>query len=266
MTKKFFLRIEKNSVVKDLKTEVDYNYLPHTINEAIVRKSAEHVLFNHSLKTQPIVNRRENVMRTNRALSRTIFKGFLLAPGAWFHVTSELNYLVKADLMSITNTAHNHSPLAPKLSSTLLFINVLPSNWTQKTFFFVFKNILNVRLLSPNRAVGEINEQNPYNPFSLLKILYPLQAIVCKIVLDDVEKGSSALRNIVELEPDLIKVDRSLVYEISKPSVKLELLTICSLHEIGQDYYYVMNWGFFRSYVRSRNGHFVEPVVLLVPA
>lgn len=57
-------------------------------------------------------------------------------------------------------------------------------------------------------------------------MILELRQLGVRVALDDVGRGSSNLLSLVELEPDFIKVDRSLIYQIASSTTKQRLLKL----------------------------------------
>lgn len=63
-----------------------------------------------------------------------------------------------------------------------------------------------------NRVLLELSEHDPVHDYNALAAaLHPLRAAGMRLAIDDVGAGFSSLRHIVETEPDVIKLDRSIV-------------------------------------------------------
>ena len=72
-----------------------------------------------------------------------------------------------------------------------------------------------LRGIEPGRAVLEITEHTQIDDYpGLLSALAPLRAARVRIGVDDAGSGFSSMSHIVNMEPDVIKVDISLVRDI----------------------------------------------------
>ncbi|MDQ0897126.1 EAL domain-containing protein [Paenibacillus sp. V4I7] len=79
--------------------------------------------------------------------------------------------------------------------------------------------------LRPSNVVFEITERSSIEDFSLAqKILEHYRKQGYRIAIDDAGAGYSSLQAIAELQPDFIKIDRSLIENIHKNKVKEYIL------------------------------------------
>lgn len=85
--------------------------------------------------------------------------------------------------------------------------------------------LLEARGLTPHNVVFEITERSSIEDFTTTKLLlqhYRSQGY--QIAIDDAGAGYSSLQAIAELQPDFIKVDRSLIQDIHKDKIKENIL------------------------------------------
>ncbi|MDF2962368.1 MAG: RNase stability modulator [Paenibacillus sp.] len=98
----------------------------------------------------------------------------------------------------------------------LLFINI-PADILQDPQFASGKTmeLLQARGLNPCNVVFEITERSSIEDFRVAKqVLEHYRSQGYRIAIDDAGAGYSSLQAIAELQPDFIKVDRSLVQDI----------------------------------------------------
>ena len=76
----------------------------------------------------------------------------------------------------------------------------------------------------PNKVVLEVTEHDAVQDYERLRqALKPLKAIGVKVAIDDAGAGFASLRHIVDLRPDIIKLDISLVRGIHADTMKQAL-------------------------------------------
>lgn len=76
------------------------------------------------------------------------------------------------------------------------------------------------------RVVLELSEHDQVADYAALTaVLAPLRARGMRLAIDDVGAGFSSLRHIVVTSPDVIKIDRTLVYGVSTDAVLTRLVT-----------------------------------------
>lgn len=85
--------------------------------------------------------------------------------------------------------------------------------------------LLEARGLTPHNVVFEITERSSIEDFSTTKkLLQHYRSQGYQIAIDDAGAGYSSLQAIAELQPDFIKVDRSLIQDIHKDKIKENIL------------------------------------------
>ncbi|MDF2837536.1 MAG: diguanylate phosphodiesterase [Paenibacillus sp.] len=93
-------------------------------------------------------------------------------------------------------------------------------------------SLLEEHHLSPHQVVFEITERNSIEDYpSVKKALQHYRSQGYRIAIDDVGAGYSSLQSIVELRPDYLKVDRSIIQHIHCDDVKEHILT--TLQEVA---------------------------------
>ena len=93
-----------------------------------------------------------------------------------------------------------------------------------------------------DRVVLELSEHEPIDDYETLRAtLAPLRARGMRLAIDDVGAGFSSLRHIVVTEPDVIKLDRSLVAGVADDTVLrvltqalVELATAIGAHVVAE--------------------------------
>jgi EAL domain-containing protein (putative c-di-GMP-specific phosphodiesterase class I) len=106
-----------------------------------------------------------------------------------------------------------------------LFINVYPSTLLNSSFqSFLTDHILSNPNFTPNQIVFEIIEEH-VELHMLKSIISQLKDLGFIFAIDDVGKGSSTLRTIIELEPHYIKMDAYFSKNLSTSQQKQKMLT-----------------------------------------
>src|SRR5690606_7735348 len=107
-----------------------------------------------------------------------------------------------------------------------LFINI-PSHIMSDPRFTPGQTLKKLQMhgLHPNNIVFEITERSSIEDFSAAKaVLNHYRNQGYQIAIDDAGAGYSSLQAIAELQPDYIKVDRSLIHNIHREKVKEYIL------------------------------------------
>ena len=174
---------------------------------------------------QPIVNHSKCTVFAHEVLSRPQYVGQLIPPNDWFRAAYKCGLSVVADLLALSAGVTNLRMFPSEIKSTPIFVNVMPSSLVEKSFLEGLELIFHEGTCQPKQLVLEIIEYVSYDPRSLLRIIAPIRSLGVQIALDDVGVGNTNLAALVKLEPDFIKIDRSLIEDISVSSSKQRLLS-----------------------------------------
>jgi EAL domain-containing protein (putative c-di-GMP-specific phosphodiesterase class I) len=111
-------------------------------------------------------------------------------------------------------------------SGTKLFLNILPTTIHDPNFQGDrLIETLEKRRLSPSDVVFEISEQEPIRSSgSFLELLDQYRNLGFQFALDDTGAGYAGLEELVELEPDFIKIDRSMVSGVDHDTARQDVL------------------------------------------
>lgn len=126
----------------------------------------------------------------------------LRPPNEWFEEASEVGLAIELETR-VTGRALESMELAPK--DAALSVNLSPA--------MAARTDLHDRLgsISPNRLIIEITEHKAVNCYQALReALAPLRSRGVRLAIDDAGAGYSSFRHILELRPDIIKLDMSL--------------------------------------------------------
>lgn len=123
----------------------------------------------------------------------------------------------------------------PEDQSWSLFLNLHPRDLADDT---LLDDVLRHSAMIP-RLVLEVTERASLDsiPEAQSRIAM-LRAIGCRIAIDDLGAGYAGLSSFVQLEPDVVKLDMSLVRDADKSSVKQRLIR--SLTDVCQDLGYAV--------------------------
>ncbi|MFD1021061.1 EAL domain-containing protein [Thalassobacillus hwangdonensis] len=185
------------------------DYMPLTVAES----------FYHNY--QPIFN-----LRTwNKTGYEVLFRSKIHAtPVKAFQIAKKEKNLFKLDIESIKLALHNLSTFQHIHKGAKLFINVYPSTILHPDFNFFFKEHIHP-CVQKDSLVFELNESEELDhPGPLVKKLDSLKSSGLKIAIDDFGAGRSDMMNLLELNPDYIKVDRYITSELDTSPKKQEFL------------------------------------------
>lgn len=146
-------------------------------------------------------------------------------PGDFFASARHCNILSVADLLCLRRCleASQDLPACPRVH-----INLFPMTALETPFDELLKILA---LPRPYQLVIEFNEQEFLGNARLLKsVVWSLKSAGVLIALDDVGFGSSSLETLLLLEPDIVKIDRSMIHGVADNEGKhrvLERMVVC---------------------------------------
>ncbi|MFF2888476.1 EAL domain-containing protein [Paenibacillus sp. NPDC057967] len=180
---------------------------------------------------QPIVSLAEGAdIFGYEALTRLHDNSVFRGPMELFRFAGEEGAVYSLDRIARERAIDGCLKLAPNQK---LFINVMaqimedPSFSPGRTLSFLER-----QHLQPNQVVFEITERSSIEDYpAVKKALQHYRNQGYQIAIDDVGAGYSSLQSIVELRPDYLKVDRSIIHHIHQDDVKAHILH--TLQEVG---------------------------------
>ncbi len=199
-----------------------WNLDKHGMQEAL---EMERILREGDIRSayQPIFRLRSGYLHGFEALTRcppgSIFDG----PAALFQFADQAGFSFALDRLA-RETAIRCSPQLDKKQK--IFINI--NSGIMKDPHFISgqtRGWLSERGLQPGQVVLELTERSSIDDFAEAKLLlnhYRSQGYA--IAIDDAGAGYSSLQAIVELRPDYIKLDKSLVHQADRDEMKLQML------------------------------------------
>jgi EAL domain-containing protein (putative c-di-GMP-specific phosphodiesterase class I) len=143
-------------------------------------------------------------------------------PLVLFQEAMDLQIAHDVDLLAIQTALEG----AENKLEELLFINVLPSTLVREDSMKRLLEMVESSRLK-NRLVFELTERTQVKDFDdLRQAVGLLRAQGIRVAIDDLGQGYSSLAAVIELEPEYVKLDRSLVSGISKSSMKQKIVDV----------------------------------------
>ncbi|WP_127582862.1 bifunctional diguanylate cyclase/phosphodiesterase [Paenibacillus koleovorans] len=172
---------------------------------------------------QPIVSLEDAQIFGYEALTRGPEGSVFHSPIRLFQFAEQENMLYMLDRLAREKAVSGCSGLDP---SERVFINI-PAHVIHDPQFTPGQTLklLEKRGLKPHNVVFEITERSSIEDFSTTKkLLQHYRSQGYQIAIDDAGAGYSSLQAIAELQPDFIKVDRSLIQDIHTDKIKEYIL------------------------------------------
>lgn len=127
-------------------------------------------------------------------------------PELFFHYAIKSNQLYRLDCLSIYKALRTFRPNGSKAK---LFLNIFPSTILHKEFINFIGKLHSENLLTNQHIIFELSEGETIQELALLKDRVEfLKELGIKIAFDDIGKGKSYIQDMIELEPEYIKLDR----------------------------------------------------------
>ena len=172
----------------------------------------------HAIALQPIVDLQRGEVVGYEALAR-FGTGRNRLPGPWLTHARDSGDLAALEALLLRAALDQRHRLP---SGTFLSVNVSPHLLASAKVRAVLRSAGDL-----SDVVLECTEHVEYGDLSILRRdITTLRNRGMRLALDDVGSGWSGLRQIAELAPDIVKVDRSLVSDVDLDPVKAALLEL----------------------------------------
>lgn len=189
------------------------------------KEKLQELILKESIRTffQPIVDLTKNEIMGYEALTRGPEKTEYESPYILFDIAEETEMLFELDRLCRKMALKNANGISLQHK---LFLNCLPSAVLDPEFRDNYLKIFLEDLkLNPRNIVLEITEREAIENFDLFrKAIKYYSDIGFSIAVDDMGAGYSSLETIVELKPQYIKLDISIIRGIDKNMLKQELI------------------------------------------
>ena len=153
---------------------------------------------------QPVVRLTDGAVIGYEALARA--EGFDGGPADWLAAADTAGWRAALERACVDAAAAN----GPPPGDALLFINISPA-------LLLDHDLADARRLLSPRLVVELTEQEAVDDYDLLR--HRLQSWAddgVRLAIDDTGAGHSSLRHVLELSPDFLKLDKSLVHGVHR--------------------------------------------------
>lgn len=162
---------------------------------------------------QPVIRLDDGVVVGYEALAR-VHGGEEHSPLWWLERAAACARRTEMEIEFLASAARLGSPP----NDAMLFVNLGPEALGSPA-----ARMMRPKL--PERVVVEITEQTAVDDYAKLKAdLEPWISTGSRVAIDDAGAGYSSLRHVVELMPDFLKLDRTLVQQIDRDSHKEALV------------------------------------------
>ncbi|MFC4779635.1 EAL domain-containing protein [Paenibacillus sp. GCM10023252] len=207
------------------KRAIVHGQTPGAMEHSLRRRAFDRVLANRLINPvyQPILSIKSNEVFGYEALTRCTDSRWFDGPLQLFSYAEQEGMVYALDRLAREKAIDGCMGIKPNQK---LFINIM-SQIMQDPGFLPGQtlSLLEKQGLSPRNVVFEITERSSIEDFGAVKkVLEHYRSQGYQIAIDDVGAGYSSLQSIVELRPDYIKVDRSLIQNIDHDEMKEHIL------------------------------------------
>jgi EAL domain-containing protein (putative c-di-GMP-specific phosphodiesterase class I) len=162
---------------------------------------------------QPIVALEDRLVVGYEALSRF---GDRTTPDRWFADAASVGLGVELELAAVANALRSMERLP---GESYLSVNASPDTLRDPRLLSL------VAASDANRIVLELTEQLGFDDYDAYRmIIGQVHEIGARVAVDDTGSGYAGFRHIVDLRPDIIKVDRALVRGIDADPARRSLM------------------------------------------
>jgi EAL domain-containing protein (putative c-di-GMP-specific phosphodiesterase class I) len=196
--------------------QLEINEMLLAINKIITQKAI-------TLMAQPIIDVATNEIRAWELLTRGPKGTVLEAPLQLFSVARQTGRLYELEMIVLEKILKQVKASRCRQD---LFINCTPLTLGNIKFTSDLKKLLQkYRGISPKQITFEVTERDSIEGLKNFGYnINVLRLMGFKIAVDDTGAGYASLNTISELMPDIIKIDRSVIENIDKNSVKESML------------------------------------------
>jgi EAL domain-containing protein (putative c-di-GMP-specific phosphodiesterase class I) len=202
--------------IAERKMEYENHGLTETINQIISEQ-------NIRLLAQPIFEVATNQIKAYEVLTRGPAGTDLESPLILFSVARQMGKLYELEKIVLEKTFEQ---ISENESSQHVFINFTPVTLGNPLFIQEIQAMLKkYQGVSAKQVVLEVTEQDPImQQTDFNKNIHLLRELGFRLAVDDTGIGYSTLSSIIEIMPEIIKIDRSVIQDIDSNTIKESML------------------------------------------
>jgi PAS domain S-box-containing protein len=160
---------------------------------------------------QPIINNKTKEVEKYESLVRLIDeRGDIISPFSFIDISKKANYYNKITERVLENSFKILQKIKTELSINISAIDIEKEQIREKIF-----NLLDENVKDAARIVFELLEDENIKDFSLIEdFIKEVKSKGVKIAIDDFGSGYSNFERLLKFEPDILKIDGSLIKNI----------------------------------------------------
>lgn len=194
----------------------EFQQMLYMINHIVSKKDI-------SLLAQPIIDVDTRAIRAWEMLTRGPKNTPYESPLHLFSIAKQTGLLYDLEMIVLEKTFEQISYTGCRHA---IFVNFTPLSLGNPSFIQDLRMVLKrFRNIPPSQITIEITERDSIEGIELLlENIKVLRTIGFQIAIDDTGSGYASLNTIGAIMPDIIKIDRSVIQDIDKDSVKESML------------------------------------------
>lgn len=198
------------------RVQSEFNEMLYAVSKIVAQKDIR-------MLAQPIINVASGEVKAWEMLTRGPKGSALESPLQLFSVARQTGLLYDLELIVFEKILQQINETG---CTQDIFINFTPITLGQERFVRDLKKMLaKHKNISPRQLTIEITERDSIDGMeNFLYNIKVLRTFGFRIAIDDTGAGYASLHSISEIMPDIIKIDRSVIQDIDKNSVKESML------------------------------------------
>ncbi|WP_445506062.1 EAL domain-containing protein [Niallia sp. 03190] len=196
--------------------ESEFNKMVYALSNIVEKKDIR-------LLAQPILDVETNEVRACEMLTRGPIGTPLESPLNLFSFARQTKFLYDLEMIVLEKTLEQIKRTKWQQD---IFINFTPLTIGNPCFVKDLKGLMKkYKDIASNKLIIEVTERDSFEGLEyFISNLKILRTLGFRIAVDDTGAGYASLNSISEIMPDIIKIDRSVIQDIDKNSVKESML------------------------------------------
>lgn len=179
---------------------------------------------------QPIINIEKGYVFAEEALSRGLtIDGCIIEPETLFKAAVEADLIYELDILCCKKAVEIFAKTCSNTKS-ILFINVNAQTATEDSFYDALLNILDKNKVQPREVGIEFLETRVLSMALLTEAVNKYREQGFVIAVDDFGSKESNIDRLLNVHPDIIKIDRSLIQNIHDDLYKKSIVTALNVY------------------------------------
>jgi diguanylate cyclase (GGDEF)-like protein len=171
-------------------------------------------------------------LRGYEALARWRYLDQPVAPDVFIPVAERAGLLARLDMVVIDQAV---ARVAPQPGDTFVSVNIGIRHLADPGLVDQLATLMHQHGLPARRMVVEVPEHEAIGDPAVLATLLGLRRLGVRLAMDDFGVGYSCLSRIGQIEPEIIKLDRSFIVPLDDPTLRTDILAgiIDLAHRVG---------------------------------